>query len=173
MAAQNDRQENGWVELAEINDITCEVRQRRLNWLGHIIRRECVNDCFTALWWTTEGRRERGSPKTTWRRTVEKEQNKAGWKSWPKRLHKTESVDQTVWRPYAPTGTMRLEDDECLLHTKSKATLVFTFLSANAKYANYNFLHFSLLLRQHYSFFRNSQGNLQTKQANKPTKLCE
>ena len=37
------------VELAEINDIRYEVRQRRLNWLGHIIRREGVNDCFTAL----------------------------------------------------------------------------------------------------------------------------
>ena len=32
--------------------------------------------------WTTEGRRARGRPKTTWRRTVKKERNKAGWKSW-------------------------------------------------------------------------------------------
>ena len=28
------------------------------------------------------------------------------------RLHKTESVGQTAWRPYAPTGAMRLDDDE-------------------------------------------------------------
>ena len=70
------------VELAEINDISCEVRRRRWNWLGHILRRERENDCFTALGWTTEGRRARGRPKTTWRRRVEKERNKAGWKSW-------------------------------------------------------------------------------------------
>ena len=44
--------------------------------------RENVNDCFTALGWTPEGRRVRGRPKTTWRRTAEKERNMAGWKSW-------------------------------------------------------------------------------------------
>jgi len=27
-------------------------------------------------------RKERGRPKTTWRKTAEKERNKAGWKSW-------------------------------------------------------------------------------------------
>ena len=47
-----------------------------------ILRRESVNDCFTVLGWTPEGRRVRGRPKTTWRRTVEKERNMAGWKSW-------------------------------------------------------------------------------------------
>ena len=69
------------VELAEINDVSCEVRQRRWNWLGHILRREGDNDCFTALGWTPEGRRARGRQKTTWR-TVKRERNKAGWKSW-------------------------------------------------------------------------------------------
>ena len=50
--------------------------------MGNILRREGANDCFTVLEWTPEGRRARGRPKTTWRRTVEKERNKAGWKSW-------------------------------------------------------------------------------------------
>ena len=30
----------------------------------------------------TRKRRARKKPKTTWRRTVEKERNEAGWKSW-------------------------------------------------------------------------------------------
>ena len=30
----------------------------------------------------------------------------------PKRSHKTESAGQTAWRPYAPTGAMRLDDDD-------------------------------------------------------------
>ena len=30
----------------------------------------------------------------------------------PKQWHKTESVGQTAWRPYAPTGTTRLDDDD-------------------------------------------------------------
>ena len=70
------------VEMAEINDISCEVRRRRWNWLGQVLRRDGVNDCFTALGWTPEGRRATGRPKTTWRRTAEKERNMAGWKSW-------------------------------------------------------------------------------------------
>jgi len=61
------------VEMAEVNDISCEVRRRRWNWLGHILRREGANDCFTALGWTPEGQRARGRPKTTWRRMVEKD----------------------------------------------------------------------------------------------------
>ena len=31
---------------------------------------------------SVEGNRRRGRPKTTWRRTVEKERQEAGWKSW-------------------------------------------------------------------------------------------
>ena len=37
------------VELAEINDISREVR-RRWNWLSHILKRGDGNDCFTALY---------------------------------------------------------------------------------------------------------------------------
>ena len=73
---------NRVVEMADINSISCEIRRRRWNWLGHVLRREDENDCFTALGWTPEIRRARGRPKTTWRRTVEKERDKAGWKKW-------------------------------------------------------------------------------------------
>ena len=69
------------VEMLGINEISYEVQQGRWNWLGHVLRREGENDCFTALGWTPEGRRVRGRPKTTWRRTVEREKNKARWKS--------------------------------------------------------------------------------------------
>ena len=83
------------VELAEINQISCEVRRRRWNWLGHILRREGENDFFAALGWTPEGQRGRGRPKTTWRRTVKKEQNKAGWKSWG--VAKVDRKDRKCW----------------------------------------------------------------------------
>ena len=58
-------------------------------------RREGENDCFTALGWTPEGRRARGRPKTTWRRTVEKERSKAGWKSWE--VAKVVAQDRKCW----------------------------------------------------------------------------
>ena len=59
--------------MAEIDEISCQVQRRRWIWLGNVLRREGVNDCFAALRWTPEGGRARGRPKTTWRRTVERE----------------------------------------------------------------------------------------------------
>ena len=61
------------VEVAETDEISCQVQRRRWIWLGNVLRREGVNDCFAALRWTPEGGRARGRPKTTWRRTVERE----------------------------------------------------------------------------------------------------
>ena len=73
------------------------------------------NDCFTALGWIPEARRVRGRPKTTWRRTVEKEKerNKAVWKSWnvAKEQRRTESAGLRMCRPYAPTDEGRHDDD--------------------------------------------------------------
>ena len=69
-------------EISGMTQISGEVRRRRWNWLGHIFRREEENDCRVALGWAPEGRRARGRPKTKWRRTVEKERQKAGWSTW-------------------------------------------------------------------------------------------
>ena len=66
------------VEMAEISEVSCKVERRRWNWLGHILRREGVNDCFMALGWTHEGQRARGRPKTTWRGTFKRKRGKAG-----------------------------------------------------------------------------------------------
>jgi hypothetical protein len=83
-------------ERANINEISIEIRRRRWNWLGHIFRREGDNNCQVVLGWTPEGRRARGEPKTTWRRTVEKERNTAGWTTW--KTAKTAAQDKTGWK---------------------------------------------------------------------------
>ena len=41
--------------------------------IGHILRRDRNVNTNIALSWTPEGKRRRGRPKTTWRRTVERE----------------------------------------------------------------------------------------------------
>ena len=50
-----------------------EIRRRRFRWLGHVLRMQ--PDCIpkVALRWTPQGRRKRGRPKNTWRRTMTKE----------------------------------------------------------------------------------------------------
>ena len=66
---------------ANLEMLSEEVRKRKWRFIGHILRQQPDNDCVTALTWTTEGKRKRGWPNTTWQRTVEKERSKAGWKS--------------------------------------------------------------------------------------------
>ena len=92
------------LERANVEKLSEEVRRRRWRFIGHILRQQPDNDCVTALTWTPEGRRKRGRPKTTWRRTVEKERSKAGWQSWSE--VRTAAQDRnrwkSMWRPYAP-----------------------------------------------------------------------
>ncbi|RUS69983.1 hypothetical protein EGW08_022255 [Elysia chlorotica] len=90
--------------LARCNQLCMDtiIMQRRWRWLGHVMRKEQGNITRTALHWTPEGRRKRGRPKNTWRRTVESElktmkhtwssvqrlaQNRQEWRSFVAALH--------------------------------------------------------------------------------------
>lgn len=54
------------LEMAKTTNISGEIRKRRWNWIGHIIRKDPADNCAVALGWMHEGRRKRGRPKTTW-----------------------------------------------------------------------------------------------------------
>ena len=58
-----------------------DYAQRRLRWLGHVLRMEQDHITNVALRWTPPGKRKPGRPKTTWRRTVtqELEQMNLSW----------------------------------------------------------------------------------------------
>ena len=87
---------NTVLEMAEVQKISAEVRRRRWNWIGHILRKDPHDDCAVALGWTPEGRRKRGRPKTTWRRMVEAERNGAGWRTWTSA--RRAAADRQRWR---------------------------------------------------------------------------
>ena len=55
-----------------------EVRARKWRWIGHTLRKEPQNITRQALQWNPAGRRSRGRPKQTWRRTVEGEMKSVG-----------------------------------------------------------------------------------------------
>ena len=96
------------LKMAEMENLSEDVRRRRWKFIGYIMRKEPNNDCRTALTWTPKGRRKRGRPRTTWRRTAEREREKAGWKDWSevvKLQPLTEMVGGVVLRPYVPHGT--------------------------------------------------------------------
>ena len=53
--------------------ISEELMIRRWRWIGHVLRMDQGSHCSISLTWTPDGKRSRGRPKTTWRRTVEAE----------------------------------------------------------------------------------------------------
>ena len=71
-------------EVAERTGIECivdEVKKRRWRWLGHVMRMHKSRHPLAALTWTPQGKRTKGRPQGTWRRTVDEERTKAG-KTW-------------------------------------------------------------------------------------------
>lgn len=87
-------------------DMSTIIRRRRWRWIGHVLRKEQQDLTKTALFWTPEGKRKRGRPKTTWRRTVQTEMAELNhtWGS----LQKIAS-DRQKWRTFvaAPHATWR------------------------------------------------------------------
>ena len=55
--------------------------EKKWKWLGHVLRMPPAALLRSVLRWTPDGRRKRGRPKETWRRTVEKEmkENNCTW----------------------------------------------------------------------------------------------
>src|SRR5579871_6432438 len=49
------------------------IRKRRWRWHGHVMRMNPDIPAKTALTRTPEGKRKKGRPRTTWRRTMEEE----------------------------------------------------------------------------------------------------
>ncbi|KAL9965516.1 hypothetical protein ACROYT_G029324 [Oculina patagonica] len=94
---------------SEQNRTSDEIRRRRWNWTGHIMRKGREEHCVTALEWRPEGRRRPGRPKTTWRRMVEDERQTAGWQSWAnvRALAAIVVGGKRMSKPYVPYGMER------------------------------------------------------------------
>ena len=72
------------------------VKVRKWTWTGHILRKNANNNCRIALTWTPEGRRKRGRPKETWRKTVDRERMQLGFASWTETERAAQ--DRTTWK---------------------------------------------------------------------------
>ena len=66
--------------------LSVEIKKRRWCWIGHINRMALNAIPRIAMRWTPAGKRKRGRPKLTWRRSVEKEMKAVGW-SWNQVQH--------------------------------------------------------------------------------------
>ena len=76
--------------------VSALIGVRRWRWIGHILRNSLSNISRTAVTWAPEGKRRRGRPRETWRRTLEKEINQLGWHSWGAAV--ASAADRDGWR---------------------------------------------------------------------------
>ena len=82
------------------------ITRKRWRWIAHVLPKDVISITEVAVHWTPEGRRKRGRPKTTWRRTVEAEMKNVNH-SWGtiQRL----ASDRQGWRGFvaAPDASWR------------------------------------------------------------------
>ena len=93
------------LKLANVKSIEQTIRERRLRLLGHVLRMENNRAPKVAMRWTpATGKRKRGRPRMTWRRTIEKDLKEIGL-SWGEA--QAAARDRQNWRqlvrPHAPT----------------------------------------------------------------------
>lgn len=74
-----------------------EIKIRKYKWIGHTLRKPIQIPCHTALHWTPTGKRTKGRPCNTWRRTIQQETGKS-----IAELRKI-AQDRTKWKQYIET----------------------------------------------------------------------
>ena len=72
-----------------------QVRKRKWRWIGHTLRKAPCNITRQALEWNPQGKRKRGRPKQTWRRSLHCELRDSGL-TWEEA--KTCARDRVKWR---------------------------------------------------------------------------
>ena len=86
-----------------------EIKKRRRRWLGHVLRMSKTRPTHVALRLMPPGKRRRGRPLGTWRRTIEEEIKKAG-KTWQEIEQMAQ--DREEWRGFVSAlCSTRSEED--------------------------------------------------------------
>lgn len=93
---------------AGLETISKQVARRRWTCLGHVLRMDHYSHPRIALTWVPEGKRKRGRPRETWRRTIERELKENGLGTWAAEASAAE--DRTAWRQRAYSPILHLEN---------------------------------------------------------------
>jgi hypothetical protein len=92
------RNEDVLLRVKEQRNILHEIRKRKANWIGHILRRNCL------LQWVTEGKIQGGLEVTgkQWRRRRKLLDDLKEWRGYSDL--KEEGLDRTIWRAHFGIG---------------------------------------------------------------------
>ena len=89
------------LKSTEQKEVTEMIKERRLRWLGHVLRMRDDRFPKNALQWSTQGKRGRGRPRLTWQTTVERDLKDMGL-SWEDVA--TVAGQREVWRMRTARG---------------------------------------------------------------------
>lgn len=89
--------------------MSLEVKNHRLGWLGHVLKMPEDRIPKVAMRWSPSGRRKRGRPKTTCRRTVMKELEAMGL---TKGEPQAKAQHRSVWRGLAAALRPRRDEED-------------------------------------------------------------
>jgi len=78
-------------ERLRIDDIIMVLQQNRLQWYGHVLRKEDTYWVKKCMEYDVEGSRPRGRPKRTWRQVVQKDCG-------VHKLNREDAMDYTRWK---------------------------------------------------------------------------
>ena len=108
--------------ITNTKDMETLLIQKRWSWLGHVLRKPSEDMTKVVLRWTPEGKRKRGRPKTTWRRTIENEIKERGY-TWGTIERKANNRDE--WRKLALAlcAMRHSKGQNCFSYTISSYTL--------------------------------------------------
>ena len=84
-------------ERLGIDDIILILQQNRLQWYGHVLRKEDTDWVKKCMEYEVEGSRPRGRPKRTWREVVQKDCQ-------ARNLNREDAVDRSRWKKLIKIG---------------------------------------------------------------------
>jgi len=84
-------------ERLGIDDIILILQQNRLQWYGHVLRKEDTDWVKKCMEYEVDGSRPRGRPKRTWKEVVQKDCQ-------ARNLNKEVAMDHGRWKKLIKTG---------------------------------------------------------------------
>ena len=90
-------------ERTKQEPIEVQLLRRKWSWIGHTLRKNNTAITKQALTWNPQGKRSRGRPKNTWRRSTEQEVKGLTWKQ----LEKMAQDRSNLSMAYVPEGIKR------------------------------------------------------------------
>ena len=96
-------------KLTNTFEISRNIQRRRWRWLGHVCRMSPAAIPRTAMVWTPQGKRSRGRPKETWRRTVIRDLRNRGLSI---QTAPQVAADRDRWRSLAVASGTRRRGEE-------------------------------------------------------------